>query len=74
MQYSTHLLRHLRFTIGQKIREYRTKQKLTIFQLARLTDIPPASLDHYELGRNEINLNELFKLSCVFEVDVKELL
>lgn len=40
MQYSTHLLRHLRFTIGQNIHRRRAEQKMPLKKLARLSDVP----------------------------------
>ena len=74
MQYSTHLLRHLRFTIGQNIHRRRTQQKLPLRKLARLTGVSELLLDHYELGKNEIGLDELLKIACALEVELKELL
>lgn len=73
MQYSTHLLRHLRFTIGQNIHRRRAQQKLPLRKLARLTGVSEALLDHYELGKNEISLDELLKIACALEVEMREL-
>ena len=72
--YSTHLLRHLRFTIGRNIRARRTAQKLTLRKLARLTSIDEHRIDQFELGKNEIRLDELLKLACVLEVEVGEMM
>ena len=74
MTYSTHLLRHLRFTIGQNIHRHRSQQKLPLSKLARLTGVPELLLDHYELGKSEIRLDELLKISCTLEVNIQELL
>lgn len=74
MQYSTHLLRHLRFTIGQNIHRRRAQQKLPLRKLARLTGVPERLLDHYELGKNEIGLDELLKIACALEIEIKELI
>lgn len=74
MQYSTHLLRHLRFTIGQNIHRRRAEQKMTLKKLARLSGVPERLLDHYELGKNEIGLDELLKIACVLEIDLKGLI
>lgn len=74
MQYSTHLLRHWHFTIGQNIRRCRAQQKLPLRKLARLTGVSEPLLDHYELGKNEIGLDELLKIACALEVEVQELI
>jgi hypothetical protein len=74
LQYSTHLLRHLRFTIGQNIHHYRSKQKLTLRKLAKLTGLSELLLDHYELGKNEIALDEMLKIACALGVPVTELM
>ena len=74
MQYSTHLLRHWRFTIGQNIHRRRAEQKMPLKKLARLSGVPERLLDHYELGKNEIGLDELLKIACALEVEVRELI
>ena len=74
MQYSTHLLRHLRFTIGQNIHRHRRQQKLPLRKLARLTCINESRLDQFELGKNEIRLDELLKIACALEIEVSSLL
>jgi len=74
MTYSTHLLRHLRFIIGQNIHRLRAKEKMPLRKLARLSGVPELLLDHYELGKNEIRLDELLKIACVLEVEVGELI
>lgn len=74
MQYSAHLLRHLRFTIGQNIHRRRSKQKLPLKKLAKLTGVSELLLDHYELGKNEIGLDELLKIACALGIDVQELM
>lgn len=72
--YSTHLLRHLRFTIGQNIHRHRSQQKLPLKKLAKLTGISEGLLDHYELGKNEIALDEMLKIACALRVPVTELI
>lgn len=74
MQYSTHLLRHLRFTIGQNIHRRRAQQKLPLRKFARLTGVSEHLLDHYELGKNEIGLDELLKIACALKIEVQELI
>lgn len=74
MTYSTHLLRHIRFTIGQNIQRRRVGQKLTLHKLSRLTGLPETRLDHYELGKNELDFAHLVKIACALEVQIAELL
>lgn len=74
MTYSTHLLRHLRLTIGCNIHRLRAKQKIPLRKFSRLTGISERLLDHYELGKNEIGLAEMLKIACALGVEVKQLL
>lgn len=74
MQYSTHLLRHWRFIIGQNIHRHRSQQKMPLRKLAKITGVSELLLDHYELGKNEIRLDELLKVACALEVEMQELL
>lgn len=72
--YSTHLLRHLRLTIGQNIHVTRTRQKMTLRYLSKKSGVPELRIDHYELGKNNLDFVHLVKIACTLEVDVKELL
>lgn len=72
--YSTHLLRHLRLTIGLGIHQHRSRHKMPLRKLARLTGISELLLDHYELGKNEITLDEMLKIACALNVDITELI
>lgn len=74
MQYSTRFLRHLRANIGQNIHRHRAKQKMPLKKLARLSGVSERLLDHYELGKNEIRLDELLKIACALEVELRELI
>lgn len=74
MTYSTRLLRHLRLTIGQNIHRLRARQKIPLRKFARLTGLSERLLDHYELGKNEIGLDEMLKIACALGVEVKQLL
>lgn len=74
MQYSTLLLRHWRFTIGQNIHRQRAKQKLPLKKLAHLTGVSEMLLDHYELGKNEIRLDEMLKIACALDVKLETLI
>lgn len=72
--YSTHLLRHLRLTIGRNIHRHRSQQKLPLKKLAWLTGISELLLDQYELGKDEIRLDEMLKIACALRVPVVELM
>jgi len=72
--YSTRLLRHLRYTVGQNIHHHRSKQKLPLRKLAKLTGVSELLLDHYELGKNEIALDEMLKIACALGVPITELM
>ena len=71
--YSTYLLRHVRFTIGQKIHHFRRENRLTLNRLSILTDIPETLLDHYEVGKSDISIHHLLRIACIFGVEIKEL-
>ena len=72
--YSTHLLRHLSFAIGQNIHRYRSQQRLPLKKLAKLTGISEPLLDQYELGKDEIRLDTLLKIACALRMPVAELM
>ena len=74
MQYSTHLLRHFRFVIGQNIQRRRVQQKIPLRKLSRLTHIHESKLDQFELGKNEIKMDELLKIACVFGIGIQALM
>lgn len=73
MQYSTHLLRRLRFTIGRNIHQLRLQRRMPLRTLARLSGVPEHRLDHYELGKNEIRLDELLRIACALDAEAVEL-
>lgn len=74
MQYSTHLLRHTRFIIGQNIHHHRRRQKIPLPRLANLTSLPELLIDHYELGKSEVRLDHLLKIACALNVRLETLL
>jgi transcriptional regulator with XRE-family HTH domain len=74
MQYSSHLLRHTRLIIGKNIHRYRSKQKLPLWKLARLTGVSEFLLDYYELGKNELPFVEMLKIACALNVRLEDLL
>lgn len=74
MIYSTHLLRHLRFTIGQNLQRARVRRRWPLARLARASGVAQAKIDQYELGKSEIRLDELLKLACALGASVEKLL
>jgi len=74
MTYSTHLLRHLRFTIGQNIQRRRVQKKLSLQKLSRLSGVSEQLIDHYELGKSEIGLREMLRIACILEIKTEDLL
>jgi transcriptional regulator with XRE-family HTH domain len=74
MRYSTHLLRHLRFTIGQNISTRRRLNRLPLAKMAELSGIPEHLLIHYKDGKSDIRLNELLKIACILKVDIGDLI
>ena len=64
MRYTTPLLREIRQAIGHVLRDQRTRRRMTLHKLSRLTGIPAARLDQYELGKNDIGLDEMVKVWC----------
>ncbi len=74
MQYSPHLLRHTRLTIGRNIHQSRVKQKMPLRKLARLTGIPEALLDQFELGKDDIRLEGLVKIACALNFPLPQLM
>lgn len=74
MHYNTHLLRHLRLTIGQNIHHQRIKRKVTLQKLSRLCHLPIHKLDQYEMGKNDISLDDMLKIACVLGLRLEQLL
>ena len=74
MHYSTELLRATRVKIGCNIHLARAKRRLVLAKLAKLSGIAEDKIDRYELGKNEIRLDELLRIACVLDVRVGVLL
>jgi len=60
--------------IGKKIRHLRLKNNLSIDELAAMLELSPAFIGLLERGQRGAKLDNLVKLSRIFEVDIKELL
>ncbi len=60
--------------MDNKLWEYRTKRKLSLKELSRLTGISVSELNNIENGNtNDILLNNAITLSNVLKVDLYEL-
>lgn len=60
--------------MDNKLWEYRTKRKLSLKELSRLTGISVSELNNIENGnRNDILLSNAITLSNVLKVDLYEL-
>ena len=70
----TELLRKFRKQIGQNIHQARAVQKLTLQKLAKYTGMRPEVIDGYEIGKGEIGLKEMVKISIVLGIDTAKLL
>ena len=73
MRYDVHKLRHLRRVIGRNIHVLRLQRGLPLHKLARITALDDRRIDLYEIGKDEINLNDLFKIACALNKPVSEL-
>lgn len=58
--------------IGSKIRRLRKRAKLTISQLAELSDLDVSFLNHLELGKRNPTLGTLVKLAKALHIPVKD--
>ena len=60
--------------LGNRITKYRKEQHLTQAELARRIGVQQSSIASYEIGRRQIPITQLFKISEVLYVDIEELL
>ena len=74
MIYTTHLFRHLRRVIGHNIHHSRVRQQLTLQKLSKVTGLPIAMLDQYELGKGAILLEHMQRIACALEVTAPDLM
>ena len=74
MKKYTKPLRILRKIIGRNIHELRMERGFTLKKLSRHTNINPLKIDQYEMGKNEITLDKLFKIADALGVDIIDLL
>ena len=62
-----HTLRDLRKAIGARLHQERLRRGLTLRQLSRRTGINETKLDQFEMGKNAINLEVLWHISCALD-------
>ena len=74
MPYSTQRLRELRAAIGRNIHAARVERKVLLHKLAAQSGVPEEMLDRYELGKNEIRLDELLRIASALDMRIAALL
>ncbi len=67
-------LHELKKTIGKNIFENRRKQKIPLRRMSKWVGLRENKLDNYEIGLNELRLQDLVKISSVLNVKVGNLL
>jgi transcriptional regulator with XRE-family HTH domain len=72
--YSTKMLRALRAEIGANIHAARVRRKFVLGRLAQASGVPQDKIDRYELGKNEIRLDELLRIACALDMTVAGLI
>lgn len=66
-------LRDLRRRIGGNIYGWRARRRLTLEVLARRTGLSVATIDRLEIGRGDIGLDHMLRLSIALGIGVEEL-
>lgn len=57
-------------TVGSRIKKLRTQRKITLKDLSLLSDLSIGFLSQLERGMNSISIDDLEKLSRIFDVDM----
>lgn len=70
----TYNIRRLRKRIGENIHAVRRLNKIPLENLARLSYLSADSIDRLEIGKGEINLLHIVKLSLALKVETDLLL
>lgn len=70
----TQSARDLRQGIGRNLLRIRRERRITLKQLSRRTGLGPHLLDHYELGKSDIELRQLLIIAQVLDADWRDLL
>ena len=66
--------RDLRERIGRNLLRLRRNRRMTLKQLSRRTGLGMPLLDHFELGKNDIELRQLLMIAQVLGADWRALL
>lgn len=66
--------RDLRERIGRNLLRLRRNRRMTLKQLSRRTGLGILLLDHFELGKNDIELRQLLMIARVLGADWRALL
>jgi len=74
MKNHTDELRSLRKHIGNTIHHKRIEKGMTLRKLSRLANINMEKLDQYEMGKNQIKLEDLFMIAHLLEIRIEHLL
>lgn len=74
MQRTTALIRELRKTIGRNIYRQRGRRGMTLRKLAKRSGVREEMLDYYEIGRDELGLDDLVRISLALDVRIEDLL
>ncbi len=67
-------LRALRRALGANIQRMRMARQMTLHECAKKARIYPLTLDYYEMGRRQLDLDMLAILAAVFGVKLAGLL
>ena len=60
--------------IGQNIHNNRMQKKYSLKKLSRLTGLNIETIDCYEMGRTQIHIKELMKISLALRIKLENLL
>ena len=63
-----------RKSIGTNIHQARMRRKLVMAKFSKNTGMSQQILDLYELGKGEIDLNQMVKIASALRIDVCQLL
>ena len=70
----TESTRELRRQIGHNLLRLRRERRVTLKQLSRRTGLGPHLLDHFELGKSEVELRQLLVIAQALKSDWRDLL
>lgn len=60
--------------IGQRIRLYRTRQKITITQLGEMVHLSPSNISKYENAKLSIDVCTLFRIAEALGITINQLI